>query len=1165
MDRVAARCFPVRLTSSCGLRLEINANGSVRRFDFGSTSLTLFPGSELEGGLVNIYLRRRDPATERPTAWTALLGPASASSFRCSSAGDKLHAWGRWHDVAYSLTLVMARSRPGWFWHVRLENAAASTQVLDLTYVQDLALAPYGAVRMNEYYISQYVDHTPLHHAVHGVVVASRQNQAVDGRFPWSMIASLNRGASFATDALQFFGLERRRNAEPPGLAGDLPGKRLQHEHSLVAIRDASITLEPGQSSGAGFFGACLENHAEATSAADLRLVEEMLALPEAAMPREAVMARKASAQPEPRVTANDAADAMRPSWQAGAAASLFCSPALLECVELDVSMLQDLFGSDWRHEERDEGGRLLSFFHGTDRHVVLRRKELSVRRPHGHLLRSGTHLTPAEASLTSTVWMSGVFHSMLTQGHVNINRFLSTVRGYLSLFRAQGLRIFVEISGEWRLLDVPSAFEVAPGRGRWLYHGAEREHGTGCKIEISAAACREPSALELSVHVEAGGPLRFLLVLHVALDGDDGAEARRPRSWLDDGDVVVAPAPQTELGQRFPNGSFRISANAGLQFEHVGGDEHLFLDGVSRDQPYLCIVTAPLMRGGLRITGKLIEHETQAPLRLEDLTGVFDLASRLPAMQPAPTAVSELRDAALQLADIVPWFTDNALVHYLSPRGLEQFSGGGWGTRDVCQGPVELLLALGLHEPIRDLLVRVMGAQNRDGDWPQWFMFFERENRIRAGDSHGDIVFWPLVVLAQYLLATGDADVLEQRAPFFDGSQPSGQEPTLWAHVRQALSLIERRVIAGTTLAAYGHGDWNDSLQPADPQMRDHLCSAWTVTLHVQALRTLARALRAIGRLQDATPLEQWAERVQRDFRRFFLVDGVVAGYASFGSGGDISYLLHPRDRSTVVRYSALAMIHAILEDMLEPSEARSHVDLIEKHLSGPDGLRLFDRPMEYHGGPQRFFQRAESATFFGREIGLMYVHAHLRYAQALAHMGEAERFFRALRLVNPIGIRLLVPQANYRQSNCYFSSSDAAFADRYQASLEYERVRRGTIEFDGGWRVYSSGAGIAVGLIMRRFLGLSHELTGLRVDPVMPPGLDGLQVETAISGRAVLVTYHVGRAGCGVTELRLNGGPLPFRSEANPHRRGAALVARDDLETRLASGCNALHIVFG
>src|SRR5262249_31366628 len=182
---------------------------------------------------------------------------------------------------------------------------------------------------------------------------------------------------------------------------------------------------------------------------------------------------------------------------------------------------------------------------------------------------------------------------------------------------------------------------------------------------------------------------------------------------------------------------------------------------------------------------------------------------------------------------------------------------------------------------------------------------------------------------------------------------------------------------------------------------------------------------------------------------------------------------------------------IHAILEDLLTPAQARAHLQLIEAHLSGPDGVRLFDRPLPYHGGPQRLFQRAESATFFGREIGLMYTHAHLRYAQALAHIGDAERFFRALCQASPIGIRSIVPGATLRQANCYYSSSDAAFDDRYQASAEYGRVADGTIPLDGGWRVYSSGAGIALGLIVRRFLGLSCEATDLSIDPVIPSAL--------------------------------------------------------------------------
>ena len=33
--------------------------------------------------------------------------------------------------------------------------------------------------------------------------------------------------------------------------------------------------------------------------------------------------------------------------------------------------------------------------------------------------------------------------------------------------------------------------------------------------------------------------------------------------------------------------------------------------------------------------------------------------------------------------------------MHLTAPHGLEQYTGGAWGVRDVCQGPIELLLSL--------------------------------------------------------------------------------------------------------------------------------------------------------------------------------------------------------------------------------------------------------------------------------------------------------------------------------------------------------------------------------------------------------------------------------------------------------------------------------------
>jgi cellobiose phosphorylase len=476
------------------------------------------------------------------------------------------------------------------------------------------------------------------------------------------------------------------------------------------------------------------------------------------------------------------------------------------------------------------------------------------------------------------------------------------------------------------------------------------------------------------------------------------------------------------------------------------------------------------------------------------------------------------------------------------------------------------MLLSLGQWEPLRELLLRVFTAQNPDGDWPQWFMFFERERHIRPGESHGDIVFWPLLALAEYLLASEDASVLDEIVPFFPSEgNDRAEQATLWAHVERALGVIGARVIPGTHLAAYGHGDWNDSLQPADPAMRERLCSAWTVTLHYQTLTALGRAMRRLGRSALAAEFETSAEHVRADFQHLLIVDETLAGFAYVHPDGRIDYWLHPRDGNTGIRYRLLPMIHAMINDLLTPEQARTHVGYIKQYLLGPDGARLFDRPPPYRGGAQTYFQRAESSTFFGREIGIMYMHAHLRYAEAMARYGDVAAFFLALRQAIPIAIRSVVPAAALRQANCYYSSSDAAFADRYEALAQYDKVKAGAVALEGGWRIYSSGAGIAMRLLRQCFLGLRQERSVLRIDPVIPASLDGLQAEGELAGRKARITYRIDGAGYGPAVVILNGKELSFTREANPYRTGGVEVPMAEVLERLTAGTNQLLVRLG
>lgn len=1127
MDRqdLSSSDFPFRISSPSGLSIQVNANGSVRRMDFDDILLNLFPGTEIEGGPANLYLRRHGRSIES----IPLTGPCSPAGVHIDPRGSI--ASGEWQGIRFHVSLLLAKSFPAWFWHVILKNIGNTPQTLDLLYAQDLALAHYGAVRMNEYYVCHYLDHTPLSHPLRGTVVASRQNLSMGGRNPWTMIGALGRGIRYSTDALQFHGLATRAGLKPQGLSAGLPDVRLQHEHAMIAIQEDPVRLDPGRTFEGGFFGGVQADHPGATSAADLAFVERVLALPEAAPPQERFEVHPA------------------------AAATLFSAAPLLDTLDLTETEVAQFYGGKLRQEERLYG-RLLSFFAGSS-HVVLKAKELKVLRPHAHILRTGDLLIPEETSLTTTTWMAGVFHSMVTQGHVSINRFLSTVHSYLSLLRANGQRIFVEMADGWRLLDVPSAFEMEAGTCRWIY-----KHRLGM-IAVRSTAHDKNHELTLSVEVLSGPPTRFLLSNHVAVNGDDGSEAVPVRYSRDENGWFIHPKPDSDVGRRFPEGGFSIAPLPGTLIEREGGDELLFVDGRSRNQPFLCMVTAPTGFAGFRLTSNLIPVAPADAMGPGEALMHQDFASRLLIHPPGGAATAA---SASRIGEILPWFVQNAMIHYLAPRGIEQYTGGGWGTRDICQGAVEMLLAFARFEPVRDLLLRVFRNQNPDGDWPQWFMFFDRERNIRPGDSHGDIVFWPLLALSQYLIASEDAALLDEEVPFFhpQGEQ-HGERATLLHHVERALSVIRRRVIPGTPLPAYGNGDWNDSLQPIQPAMREQLCSTWTVTLHYQTLVTLAAALRLLGRGGRADALEAMAAEIRHEFKRLLIVDEILAGFAYFRSDGAIDYLLHPRDRETGLSYSLLPMIHAVINDLLNPQEAEKHLGLVRTHLLAPDGARLFDRPMEYRGGPQRYFQRAESAAFFGREIGLMYTHAHLRYAEALAHYGDAEGFFQALCKANPIGIRELVPSAALRQSNCYYSSSDAAFADRHQAYAEYDRVKKGEVPFDGGWRVYSSGAGIFTRLALQCFLGMRFRKSLLVLDPMIPRSLDGLRVEMEFERAVFEIVYSVRSACFGPTKVNLNGADLPFTRGSNPYRSGSAEIPMGAVRERLHEGVNRLAVYLG
>ncbi|MFK5584725.1 GH36-type glycosyl hydrolase domain-containing protein [Serinicoccus sp. LYQ131] len=1113
--------------------LRTTRTGALTQVRAHGRSLLLHPASELEDGAAGWWLRRRGgPAPEPvPLSGTASTGghvePTEGGV--CRSGRDRELSW-RW---------ALRTTEDGWTWTVVVTNHGSAEVELDLVQVQDLALADPGAVRGSALYVSQYLDVTPVDVGAGGTALAVRQNMPGE-RVPWALTGCLTGADRWASDLLQLTGRGLVEGAPWPGLRQELPARRLQHEHTVTALQSRPLRVAPGASVTSGFFVVLRADHPEPSGPADAALAAGALA--------EGVLSRPPGAVEVPGQTVGTDA----PSVPAPPGRSVFAAdrPGVATRALTDAELTREV--GDVRHHVDEVDGTPASWFTGAGEHVVTQGKQAAVLRPHGQILRTGDRLLPDERDVTSTVWMDGSVCSQLAQGHVERGTVLSRRRSYLGLDRAHGLRLLVDDGQGWTLLGTPSLWSSGPDRATWWYARDERV------LRVTAHAPPDAAGVTVQVDTVAGDPVPVLVALGLDWCGAPGQVG--PVDRVDADRVRVGAPAGSDAARRDPDAALDLRWSPGALGD-VRDDGALFDDGLSRGEPWVGAVVEALPAWALQLQPRLARPPVQtaaatsAPVALIDHVDFWsDLRGRLDlAAGTSTSAASAARVSAL--AQTVPWMTHDALVHYLSPRGLEQHTGGAWGTRDVSQGPVGLLGSLGAHDSWRALLLLVLGAQRGRGDWPQAFDFLPGHRSAEGlGEPHGDVVYWPLLAMGQYLLATDDTGLLDEPVPFADDTDGTdGAAVTVRDHLDRAVTAIEDTLIDGTALPVYGHGDWNDSLQPADPALARRMVSTWTVVLQAHALGTLAEGL------GEASPTlaarcRDVADRGVADLRRHLLVDGVLAGYALREDDGTFTPLIHPRDARTGLTYSLLPLIHALSGDLFTPEEAQAHTRIVREHLSGPDGARLFDRPVAYHGGPMEVFQRAEASTFFGREIGIMYVHAHLRWAQALARLGEGAELLHALSQVNPVGLAEVVPQARPRQANTYFSSSDAAVADRADAAERYPEVVAGGIPLESGWRVYSSGPGLFLEVLTQHLLGVRAHGATVQLDPVLDPSLGSVQATVHLLGRPRRLQVVSGPRGHGPVRVRVGGVEIATTRLQNPYRTAGVEVGADDLRAALA-----------
>ncbi|MGP0587256.1 GH36-type glycosyl hydrolase domain-containing protein [Paenibacillus timonensis] len=1106
---------PHHVLENGGLTCSFLYSGDVYEMKTRSTMINQLLSHSVDGSLNNLYLRIHD---EKGIHAVPMLG--IHSNARVSRVGNRMIWQGEAEGIFYKVVFTLT-AQAIWFWEVELEGAG---KTVDVIYGQDVGIASPGAVRSNEAYLSQYIDHTVFNDEQKGYVVCSRQNQPQAGEFPYLQQGSLTKAVGYSTDGFQFFGLSYKETNKPEALAQKtLANEVYQYEFAYTALKSELVALN-GKASFV-FYGLFQSNHASAVQ--ELEFASE-------------VAAAWKQVKQEPVVAGTEFVRAT-------------LSPQLGEPVRTEsftTEELNRLFPN--RRQEEREGDTLLSFFTDTYEHVVLKEKELRVERPHGHILMSGSNERVNSDVISTTAYMYGVFNSHIVVGNTNFNKLMSNTRNALNVAKMSGQRIYVRMEGQYRLLTLPSVFEIGFNYARWYYKMADDV------LVITNYSMADAPQLSLDFKSLQGREYSCLITNQMTMNVN---EFEVPYHQRTESNAVIFTADASSLSHKFyPALKYKLQVLGTTM--RVCDENKLLTPAPAYIAPLTVLELGASSQWTISIQGN-VDGRLQEVKQPEATDEIEKYRLFLADLMNGFRLTEQSEEGSLfKMNALAWWYTHNMLVHYSMPHGLEQYGGAAWGTRDVCQGPVEYFMSMGKYEPVREIILAVFAHQYEDdGNWPQWFMF-DKYSTIQQEESHGDIIVWPLKVLGDYLSITQDYGILEAKIPYTEkGSfEFTTHQATLLEHAMKEVDYIKGHFLHDTYLSSYGDGDWDDTLQPANAQLKKYMVSSWTVALTYQTIKRFAQAMSQVNAAASAE-LTQMYEGIQRDFNRYMLETEVVPGFLYLEDADKPKPMLHPTESETGIQYRLLPMTRSMIGELFTPEQAAAHYDLIHRELLCPDGVRLMNRPAQYAGGVSTHFKRAEQASNFGREIGLQYVHAHIRYVEASAKLGRRDQVWKALEVINPVGIREVVPNAELRQSNSYFSSSDGKFNNRYDAQEQFNKLRTGDIAVKGGWRIYSSGPGIYMNQLISNALGIRQEEGNLVIDPVLPESLNHMRFSFVVQGVKVEFVYHLTNRDS-IERITMNGQELHFEYTDNRYRAGGACIQHDEFESLVQSGRNIIEI---